>query len=406
MKAIIFIEIYKSGSSREAAKAANRLGFFTIVFTNRARRLKQSDQYPEVHQMILVDTQNLKAMRKKIKVLRSQGREIAAIVSFTDPYVHTAAVLADEFCQSCVSTEAIHKMEDKVKTRLSLKDQPFTPNFIEIKPTQSVKPLTLPSSLKFPAMVKSPKSTGSKDALLAENEKQLLANVILLREKYPMDSVLIEEFIDGEQYLVEALVYRGKVMISAVVKQEITKGERFIVTGYGLMAKVPDDLQKSIEETVNRIISAIGMENGSLHLELRLSNDGWKLIEINPRISGGSMNRMIEAAFGYSLVEQILKLYLGEEPSLTKKTKNFVYTQYIIATKKGKLRKITGRKRARKSPGVVHVHIKPRKGSKLVPPQTMGHRLAYVIAYGSTLEEAKKLAKKAAKKIKFHLDEE
>ena len=58
MRTIVFIETNKSGSSREAIKAAERLGFFTVLFTNRQKFIQQRTEFPEVHQMILVELSN------------------------------------------------------------------------------------------------------------------------------------------------------------------------------------------------------------------------------------------------------------------------------------------------------------------------------------------------------------
>ena len=217
---------------------------------------------------------------------------------------------------------------------------------------------------------------------------------------------MVEEYIDGDQYLVEALVHKHKARIVGIIEQEITKNKRFIITGYGVLANVPLTIRTGIEKVLQSIITELGIENGALHLEIRLSKNGWKLIEINPRISGGAMNKMIQAAFGFSLVEETLKLFLGESPALLPKHKKYVFTKYVIVTKKGILEKVTGKARAKKSPGVVEVYVKPKKGTLLMPPLSMGHRYAYVIAVGSSLEEAKNLANTAAKEITFHLEEE
>jgi biotin carboxylase len=145
------------------------------------------------------------------------------------------------------------------------------------------------------------------------------------------------------------------------------------------------------------------MENGSCHLELRYHNKQWKLIEINPRIAGGAMNKMVKAAYGINLVEQILKVSLKEKPDLDKKFENYAFSQYIILSSKGILRKVTGKKRALRHQGVVEVYIKPRIGTYLHPPWSMGHRYAYVMAAGPTEESATQIAKTAAKEIQFHL---
>lgn len=406
LKAIIFISTNKSGSSREAIKAAEKLGYFTILFTNNEKQIQQREEYSDVHKMIFVKTNSLENMREEISKLQSKGVDIKIIVSFVDPYVHIASILCDEFCHNYTSSKAIEMMEDKEETRLFLKDQPYTPKFFSIKPNESISTEEIRKQLNFPIIVKSPKSTGSKDVLLARSIIQLEKHFDNLRNRNPDETIMLEEYIDGNQYLVEALVYKSKVNIVGIIEQEITKDKRFIITGYGVLAEVPETLKTGIEELLHSIVTAFEIENGAFHVEIRLTNNGWKLIEINPRISGGAMNKMIQAAFGFSLVQETLRLFLGESPSIVPKHKKFVFTKYLIATKKGVLEKVTGKGRAKKALGIMEVYVKPKKGNLLVPPLSMGHRYAYVIAVGSSLKEAKNRANNAAKEITFHLVEE
>ena len=51
MRTIIFIGLNKSGSSREAVKAANELGYYTVVFTNQEKQIQQRSEYKDVHQL-------------------------------------------------------------------------------------------------------------------------------------------------------------------------------------------------------------------------------------------------------------------------------------------------------------------------------------------------------------------
>ncbi|MFC5603338.1 ATP-grasp domain-containing protein [Sporosarcina koreensis] len=403
MKTIIFIGTNKSGSSREAIRAAERLGYFTVLFTNNDKQIKQRKEYVDVHEMILVDTTNLKAMRKEILSLQSKGNEIMTISSFVDSNISRALKLCEEFCPNGTSSKAADIMENKAGTRASLNGLPFSPKFLTLPPKAKLEPSTIEDLPGFPLIVKSASSTGSKDVLQATDLEQLQRHIRKLNEKDPDESIIIEEFIDGEQYLVEAIIHDRKVQIAGVIQQEITYGKRFIITGYGVLAFVPKQLNDSIMEVLNSIIEKFDIRNGAMHVEMRQTANGWRLIEINPRISGGAMNNMLKAAFGFDLVEETLKLYLGEKPSLIQKQRNFVFTQYVIIDKKGILEKVTGKKRARKIPGVVEVYVKPRKGTQLMPPLSMGHRYAYVIAQGRTLETAKALAKKAAEEIQFHL---
>ncbi|MGE7926402.1 ATP-grasp domain-containing protein [Lysinibacillus xylanilyticus] len=398
MKTIIFIGTNKSGSSREATRAAEKLGYFTVLFTNNEKQLQQRNAYPDIHKMILIDTSNIKIMKDEILNLSKNGFEIKSIVSFVDPFVHIASILCDEFCDNKTSSTAIEMMEDKEKTRNFLKNQPYSPKFFLLKPNESVS-----NNLGFPLIVKSPKSTGSKDVLLANDSGQLEKHLSHLRNKNPGETMMVEEYIEGQQYLVEALVYNRQAHIIGIIEQEITQGKRFIITGYGVLVKAPKDIQTGLEEVLQSIVKEFNIENGALHLELRLTKNGWKLIEINPRISGGAMNTMLHAAFGFNLVEETLKLFLGERPDINPKHRKFVYTKYVIVQSKGILEKVIGKNKATNSPGVVEVYVKPKKGALLTPPLSMGHRYAYVIAVGATLAEAKNKAYKAAKEIKFIL---
>ena len=48
---------------------------------------------------------------------------------------------------------------------------------------------------------------------------------------------MIEEYLDGPQYLVEAVVYQRQPHVIGIIEQEITQGKRFIITGYGVLVK-------------------------------------------------------------------------------------------------------------------------------------------------------------------------
>lgn len=405
MKTIVFIETNKSGSSREALQAAERLGFFTVLLTFKRKFIDQRTEFPDVHQMILVELFDYAQLREKINILIKQGKQIKGILSFVDPFVHVAASLSEEFCPGVVSATPIRKMEDKVLTRELLKDLPITPRYAIYSQNHSLEGFINKINKKFlPLIVKSPLSSGSKDVLLANDEDQLKRSMQFLLEKYEQKPVLLEEFLTGPQYLIEALVHNGNVHIVAIIEQEITFFHRFIVTGYCLLADPDRDFYNKIYETVNSILHAFEMKNGACHLEMRLVEGEWKLIEINPRISGGAMNQIIEAAYGINLVEETIQLFLGNKPRLIKKHNKYAYAHYLTIDSKGKLLKVTGKKRCSQYPGVEKVYIKPRKGQILRPPLSMGDRCGYILASSDDKDEAKRIAKEAVRELRFHLE--
>ena len=407
MDTIVFIETNKSGSSREAIKAAEKLNFFTVLLTKKTKFINERTIFPDVHQMIFTDINDYDNILTTIEKLNKSGKNIKGIFSFIDPYVYMAARLSEKFCSNIVSTKAIHHMENKILTRNVLKDLPISLNYSIYKPTESLSSFFKKNNkINFPLIVKSPKSTGSKDVLLVKNKDQLILSIQSLLNKLPNEEILLEEYIDGPQYLVEILVQDGKVHIIAVIEQEITFFERFIVTGYSLLGRVEKRLYNSLFNAINSVIQAFNMKNGACHLELRKIDNVWKLIEINPRISGGAMNDIIEIGHGINLVQETIRLMLGNKPSLVKKHYKYVYAHYLTVKSTGKLIRVTGKNRSSKYPGVEKVFIKPKKGTTLKPPTSMGHRCGYVLAAADFKAEAKKIALEAAKEISFEIQEE
>ena len=124
MRTIVFIETNKSGSSREAIKAAERLGFFTVLLTNKQKFIHQRTEFPDVHQMILVELFNYDEIKRNHHQSPKTRQTNKGIFSFVHSYVHVAAVLSEEFCKSVVSSDSIFKMENKILTRELLKDLP------------------------------------------------------------------------------------------------------------------------------------------------------------------------------------------------------------------------------------------------------------------------------------------
>ncbi|WP_029054469.1 ATP-grasp domain-containing protein [Sporosarcina ureae] len=403
MDTILFVETTKSGSSREAIKAAERIGYATVLLTQNKKYLEQREEFPEVTQMIHVDGITEEIVRQQIHDLKKSGMKLRGIFSFVDPFVSMAAHLANEFCYSKISVDAYLKMEDKVLTRTALAKNEATPKFIIFEPSTDLKQFISEQEI-FPLIIKSPLSKASRDVYLVDNQEEMTRVMKSMLKVHPAQQIVVEEYLDGPQYLVELVVVNGKLHLIAVIKQDIQKDLKFIITGYDIQLSLEKSLYAKLFKTVESICKDLGAKNVACHLELRYVRDTWKLIELNPRISGGAMNRMIEEAYGINLMEETLKLFIGEEVNLKRRHENHIYTHYITVNAYGTLLKVTGKNNAMKYEGVREVYVKPRKGTFMTPPISMGNRYGYVIASGDSASKAKRNALQAAKNIKFYIE--
>lgn len=130
MDTIVFIGCNKSGTSREAIKAASEMGYFTVLYTDQLKFLNQREEFPEVHQLIYkksLEDRNL--LVQEIKKLIHAGKNVKACLSLIDPFVSIAAEISETFHIGRITKEAIKIMENKALFREKLKNLPYTPNF-------------------------------------------------------------------------------------------------------------------------------------------------------------------------------------------------------------------------------------------------------------------------------------
>lgn len=118
LKAIVFIGTNKSGSSREATRAAERLGYFTILFTNNEKQLQQRRSYPDIHRMILIDTLNIERMKEEIDKLGKTGLEIKVSLVLL---IHLFILLPCYVMNFVITTHPLPQLKSwRIKKRLEI----------------------------------------------------------------------------------------------------------------------------------------------------------------------------------------------------------------------------------------------------------------------------------------------
>ncbi|WLR43125.1 ATP-grasp domain-containing protein [Bacillus carboniphilus] len=385
MDAVVFIGINEP--SRQAWKEANLMGYYTFILSDKYIITRQ--RY--LNQFKCVDVKDESQINVALFEILQVGFTIKAIVSLCESTIMMASKLHQKFCHSFWPVKPVYKMSNKYETRECLRETKYNIEYQKlIKENDGLDVI-----IGFPLILKSIYSKGSKYVRKILNHNQLLKESEILFKETRAEELLIEQFVEGRQFLVEVMVFNGFIQLVAIFEQEVTYNRRFIVTGYASISEKAGIFQilKNITET---IVDRFGMNYGSCHLELRYTKNGWKLIEINPRISGGEVHNMIKAAYGFSYVREILKVHLNEMPNLQMKHNQFVYTFYFIAKSDGVIKEIKGEQKARCCEGVVNVTFKNKVGDYVREPLSMGDRLGYVMAVGAGRSEAKQRALLAA----------
>ena len=259
MHTIVFLGSNKSGTSRDAIKAAEELGYYTVLLTNRERFMKQRNEFPDVKQMIYVENVDRRNSKEQITILQQQGKHIGCCISFIDPYVHLAATLSKEMGLFQSSTDALFIMEEKTRVRNALNELSVTPFYTIFNPDELIDSFVDQYESHLPLILKPPASNGSKDILLVQTINDFRHGLRHLRKRYPQMSILIEEYLIGPQYLIEVVAYKKEINIIGVIEQDISNDHRFIVMGYKYPAPlVPEEYEK-LEEAITTILSTLDL---------------------------------------------------------------------------------------------------------------------------------------------------
>jgi biotin carboxylase len=405
MKTIVFIGCNNFGTSKEALTIAKEMGYFIVLLTNKKNHMINKCEFPDVdHFVFIKDLLDEVKVIDEMTFLKGTGKQICACISFVDPFVSYAAKLSEHLGLVQLSADSLYMMENKIRFREKLIGLSSSPFYVVFNHDQPVDQFVQRYKAFLPLILKPPASNGSKNVLLVDTTDTFKDGIKFLQKKDPIHPILVEEYLLGPQFLIEIIVHNNEMSVVGVIEQEITTNERFIVTGYQYPALLTNEEYKNLVGAITSIVDQIGLTNGSCHLEMRNVQGKWKLVEINPRMAGGAMNRIIEEGTGINLIKEIVRMALGEQPSLIESRKQHVYARYLTISSQGKLLKVTGKDQAMKHKGVKYVHIKPQEGSILIVPYSMGNRYACIIAASESPEIAKTIAIAAAQEIKFYLE--
>ncbi len=124
--------------------------------------------------------------------------------------------------------------------------------------------------------------------------------------------VLLQEFIDGEEYIVDSVSCEGKHMITDIWKYNkiVTKDNNVIYDSTFLVTNLDGEIYNLVRYAF-KVLDATGFVYGPCHGEYKIDDNGPVLIETNARPIGLSMNReFLDECLGHHITEIALDSYL------------------------------------------------------------------------------------------------
>jgi len=180
----------------------------------------------------------------------------------------------------------------------------FLIDFEADKPTQE---------LHFPVIVKPRDNSGSRGVKLCRTKEELEQSMAEALEYSKLDSVLVEEFIEGPEYSIEGLHYDGKSEVIQFTEKKTTEFPYNVELGHIQPANISEENKQKIREIVAKIGKALKFENCPSHTELKINERGIFVIETSPRLGGDYItSTLVPLSTGINLEDQLLHIALRE----------------------------------------------------------------------------------------------
>lgn len=232
----------------------------------------------------------------------------AIVTAATDKPLVMMARIADKYGFPFYSVETAQWSTDKfqMKQRFELGDVPHARGRL-------VKSVAETADMVYPVIVKPRDNSGSRGVKLCRTKEELEQSMAEALEYSKLDSVLIEEFIEGPEYSIEGLHYDAKSEVIQFTEKKTTEFPYNVELGHIQPANISDENKQKIREIVGKIGKTLKFENCPSHTELKINERGIFVIETSPRLGGDYItSTLTPLSTCVNMEDQLLHIALGE----------------------------------------------------------------------------------------------
>jgi len=261
----------------------------------------------------------------------------------------------------------------------------------------------------FPLVVKPSRGWGQRGVARVENDAELAVGFEEARAHSAsagLGSVVVESWLEGREYSVNGWIEEGRLASYCVTERLTVPGRKPLGV---MLAEVypsglgPDDEARVVEEA-RRGARALGHTRGPCYSQVALGPMGCVLFETAARLGGGFDADVTRLASGVDLYDRVLGVAVGdaalERQGVTSPAHGGAIAKFVVG-RPGTVRAVSGVAEARAVEGVDDAEVFVPVGGRVLPLTDSAKRAAYVLAHGSTRDEATARADQALALIRI-----
>lgn len=254
-----------------------------------------------------------------IKILKEKGVTIDGCVTFIDTCGPLAAIICHQQNLHGPGHQAAYVAKNKGTSYDVLRTKEQTNQFV-VKCYQINTISDLENAFSYvgvPAVMKPENGSCGAGVKRITDFKKLKVTYENEALKHGNNFTLME-FIEGTQHGIELILFKRELIASFVTDYGPTRKDRFTETA----ATMPSCLSKAaVEELMtaaHKCCIGIGLIDGVFNVEMKMTSNGPKLIEMNARMPSFYIRDWVLICYGIDLLLYTFMTCLGIRPEITK----------------------------------------------------------------------------------------
>jgi len=260
--------------------------------------------------------------------------------------------------------------------------------------------------MNFPVIIKPIDMAGSRGIYLANNNEEFLKALKESSNIGDSGSLLIEEYMVGPEVSVELVISKGIPKVIQITDKTTTGAPHFAEIGHLQPSKLSDETKEQIKRVACAAAKSLGLYNSLGHAELKITNEGPKMVEIGARAGGDAIGeQLILLSTGVDFGKIAIDIAFGYDIEIPETIHNVSCIKFI-QSKKGILKSFEGIEKAKSIKNIYDIKFIGIIGKEYEEPVNNSGRLGYVISCGENYDEVINACNKAIETIKIEFEGE
>lgn len=255
--------------------------------------------------------------------------------------------------------------------------------------------------VSYPCIMKPTDSSGSRGVVLVHSKKELENEYNYTKDNSRKGGVIVEEYMVGSEVSVEVMAIDGIPHVLQVTDKLTTGAPHFVEMGHSQPSRLGEDNVAKIKDLAIRAVKAVGITDGPAHVEIMLTKDGPKMVELGARMGGDCITtHLVPLSTGIDMIKATIETSCGITPDIEQKLNKGSAIRYFN-TDCGTIESIECVEEARALDGVKEITFVKNVGDKVDTIGSSTDRVGFVIAQADTAEDAVKVCERAMELIKI-----